>query len=223
MALIGNGNRILGANRCRYGGGSATNTYVDAPTRQVSYLNQTIDKKSGIPSGTNPPGSYCLPIKAGGLASFTLMKSSVTFIGTPQVALNLFGAIEGTGSFTTAELGIISYLVLSMTGSGSFTSSQISLVTDLTATINASGTFTTAQLGIIVNILVDMDASGNFAALANTLVNISLSFGGPATLSPEGLAQAVWNYLKANPTTTGSMKEVMEKVKANTDLIPATL
>lgn len=36
-------------------------------------------------------------------------------------------------------------------------------------------------------------------------------------------AQDVWDYLASNPTTANSMKEYVEKIRGNTNLIPATL
>lgn len=217
MALIINNSRVLGGIRCRWNGANS-NRYEDIIVRQNIYSNSTIDKKSGIPSGTKVPGSYLLPIMDGGLSSFTLLNASIGTEASLKAGVNLVATLSASITLTTAEIGLIIDLLASLAASGDITTAQMGAIANLTSSIQASGAITTADLGAIITIAASLSASGSFTtAFSTSLANMSAFIGGPPELSPEALAVAVWDYLKSNPTIEGSMKDVLEKAKQSAD------
>jgi hypothetical protein len=175
-------------------------------------------KFSAIPSGYVHPYSWAMAQVSGGLASHKQL--SATFSETNALSalgINIEAALSASLVESNAVLALIVALQASLSAGGSFTDAQLAIILLLQANLSASGSYTNAQLNSIVGMIAALSASGTITNNITNLVNLSSTIGGPAELSPEGLAQAVWNYLKANPTTTGSMKEVLEKAKQSAD------
>lgn len=210
MALLNNNNRFLGGCRCRWNGAN-TNRYEDVTVRQNIYTSTTVDKKSGIPAGTKPPGSWVLPIMDGGLSSFTLLHGigSVSFAHV-QAGLSMVSALSAQISVTTAQLGLIIDLLSNISASGNITTAQLSAVADISASISATGTINTAQLGAIIDMFANLAGAGQFTtAFSTSLADMQADIGGPSPLSPQGLAEAVWAAAIVDNTDPGTMGSLL--------------
>jgi hypothetical protein len=173
---------------------------------------------SAIPNGYSPPYAWSMAQITGGLASYTQLTASIEKTNALlALGVNIDADLSASIVETQAILALIVALAADLSASGNITDANMAIILLLESALSASGSFTDAQLNNILGIMAALSASGVLTPNVTTLVNLSATIGGPAELSPEGLAEAVWNYLKANPTTTGSMKEVLEKAKLSAD------
>lgn len=187
-----------GANRARYFGG--------------------IPKTSGIPNGYLPPYSWILPYKAGGMSVyFGVDGLGIVSNGNLAGGLNAVAGLTGVGTITNANGGLILSAVATLLGIGSLTGAIVGSLNasatlvgtgDLTgsiralahaiATINGTGTLTTA----------DMRAIGKVSA--------NIIIGEQGVLTPQGLANAVWEAVVSehlNAGTTG--KKLKDSLSRN--------
>lgn len=188
-----------------------TNTYVDQAVKNNIYTGTTVDQKTGIPSGTKIPGSILMPVKDGGMSSFTLMKAEGNLTAQAEAGLNLEASLSASGDLQ-ANLGLILNLLANLSASGNLTTAQLGAVADMTANLTASGTFTTAQLGAIIDLSAELSASGSLNGFCTSLANMVANIGGAEPLSPQGLATAL---LDNSDIESGySMREILKLLSA---------
>ena len=213
MALKFNGVRIIGCVLSRFTGGTSLVAFplLLTPTRQNIYVGTNIDKKTGTPSGSLAPASYLLPMRAGGLSSFTLLNGSVSVSATAIAGARMVANLTAEISLTTGELGLIINLLSALSSSGDLTTAELGAVASIEAAISASGALTTADISAIITIMAALEASGSFTtAFSNSLANMESTIGGPAELSPEGLAESL---LDNSDIETGySMREALRLI-----------
>lgn len=174
-------------------------------------------KFSAIPNGYVHPYSWAIAQESGGLASYKQLSSSISETSALlALGINIDATMSASISETNATLALIVALAANLSASGTITQAQLAIILLLQAQLTA-GITSSAQMGNVLNLISSLSASMTLTTNITNQVNLSASIGGPTELSPEGLAQAVWNYLKANPTTTGSMKEVLELAKQSAD------
>jgi hypothetical protein len=172
---------------------------------------------TAIPNGYTHPGTWSMAQISGGLASYNQLTAELSETDALlALGINIDASMSASIVETQAVLALIVALQAALAASGNITDANMASLLLLAALLGA-GSITTAELNIIVGLLASLAASGVLDNSITTLVNLSADLGGATPLSPEGLAQAVWNYLKANPTETGSMKEVLEKAKLSAD------
>lgn len=169
----------------------------------------------GTPRGYTPPRCWIMPQKGGGISTTAeqMAASGSLNAATLGQGYPITVAMNGTLSVTDAALGLIVALEIALSASGTITDAELAASAALVASMSASGTLTNVQLGAIVSIVTAMQASGTLNATALVGAFMEWNVGGPTALSPEGLAQAVWNYSKTNPTFAQTMKEELEKAK----------
>lgn len=222
MSLLGNFSLLHKSPMVFRGGASNSqlrSNFSKPGSLKNSYLH--FGKLAAYPSGYSCPYAWSMPMSVGAMSSFTDSKGIITSAGNMAGGFNLSVTDSLVIVNTNAQLDqIVSFVasaLLQVVGSGT-----------MSAAVQAQASAVLSMLGNAdIQAIIDVVAYSNISLSANSalsaLAHMNAEAGGPTALSPEGLAEAVWNYLKANPTTTGSMKEVMEKVKANADLIPALL
>jgi hypothetical protein len=216
MSLLGNYSLLHKSPMSMRGG--ASNSQVRSNFSKSGSLKNSYSHfglLASYPSGYACPYSWSMPVGVGAMSSFTDSR------GTVYSSVNMAGAynLSVTDSLTMININaqldqIVSFLassIMSVTASG-----QLNAAIQLQASAILS-LVSTANIGAIVSALASsgMVITPDSALIA--LAHLNAEAGGPTPLSPEGIAQAVWNYLKANPTTTGSMKEVLEKAKQSAD------
>jgi hypothetical protein len=166
-------------------------------------------KFGAVPSGSYYPQSFIGPWSIGAASSFTSLEMVFTTTATGlSVRLG-----EGTSNFVFTTLGN-GVTLAQGSGNASFiftTSAQGNGIVETTGTANFN--LTTTANG---SALVQGNGTAVFVfstnGISSSIVRGEGSWGGAQPLSPEGLAQAVWDYLRTNPTAPNSMKEILESL-----------
>jgi len=209
MALIGNytvGGRIIGRKF-----NNAVSGIPESISPTATYKNRFVGgvpNKAGTPNGYTHPGSWVLPLTAGGMSSYRQMEVSIIETLASLVAgINLDSSINGSISITQSQLDQIANLTSAITGNINVTQAQLAAVSALQASITASMTITNAQLGAIIDMLASLNGSltmtnaANFAT-ANIEADLSVTTGGVAT--PAQIAAEVWDTVLSDHQIAGS-------------------
>lgn len=208
MGLIGN-YTLLSKTPVKFTGGalladSRGNFNQAAMNRARSFSLSSIPQISGSPGGYLAPVSWALPVKPGAIIAFADARSS----STANLAAGRNMEATATSSLTgSADMSQI----FNLTASGSASSSSsANLGGIVNATASAAGSLSgSASMGAII----EGDASGSSvssgSATMTALASMIAAGGGPTPLSPEGLAQAVWDALSSDNASPGSMGELL--------------
>lgn len=169
----------------------------------------------GTPRGYLAPYSWILPQKDGGISTSAsrIAASGSLNAATLGQGYPITSAMNATLSVTDAALGLIVALEIALAASGTITDAELAASAALVASMSANGTLTNVELGAIVSMVTALQASGNLSATALVGAFMEWNVGGPTELSPEGLAQAVWNYPASNTTDDDSMKKELDLAK----------
>lgn len=170
--------------------------------RNVGGFDQTF---SAYPSGNLAPAAFILPIKDGAIASRGLSEGEITADADLIPARNLVASASLTITVTDAQLDQIVSAVASGTLTISATNAQLAAAAGMTATGTMTLSTTDAQLGAIFSVTADgtMTITATDAFLT-ALAHMEAEAGGPTPLSPEGLADAVWDEILAEHLDAGS-------------------
>jgi hypothetical protein len=190
--------------------------------RFVSYAN--ISKKSGIPDGFAPPYCWFMPMKEGGMSSYSLIVGSGTVTSTSYLytAMAMIAAlhrIEGSGGITQsgtklsllvkflAELGRI-------TGSGEITNaSLLTAVANMSATnsyaLSGEGKIEDSPLNLIAwcsTVLDPILGEGTIAATMKGWADMSADITSAGdVVTAQTCAAAVWSALASAYNVSGTM------------------
>lgn len=221
MALLGKYN-YWQANPIKNLGGQSLGFTRNNWNKSGSIRNQFAGGYSpyqGTPRGYLPPHSWILPQKAGGISTSAeqMAASSSITAATLGKGFPMTAALNASLTLTDAALGLIVSLEIALSASLTITDAELAASAALIASMSASGQLSNVQLGAVVDMVTSLSASGTLTA--ETLVGVFMewSVGGPTELSPEGLAQAVWNYSKTNTTVEETMKDELQKAKRSAD------
>lgn len=207
MALIGNYS-LLNRNPKRHFGGGAIANFPQVFSPPGAWKNRQYGayrKVSATPNGYVNGGAYVLPMVSGSLSSYVnteliLIKSNAEM----YAGRNLEGTASTVITLTNAQLDQIVALV----GTGTLTLDQFSA--GLSAAVDAAtnGTLTltisSAQLGGIFDVSSGGTLTITPSVIMTALANMTAEAGGPTALSPEGLANAVWDKVIADHQIVGS-------------------
>jgi len=217
MALIGR-NNFLFSSPLSFGGGQSLGNMRNNFSQTGKVRNQFaggFNPYQGTPRGYLAPYSWIIPTKDGGISTSAerMAASGSLNAATLGQGYPITAAMNATLSVTDAALGLIVALEIALAASGAITDAELAASAALVASMSASGTLTNVELGAIVSMVTAMQAAGTLNATALVGVFMEWNVGGPAELSAEGLAEAVWNYSKTNPTFAQTMKEELEKAR----------
>jgi len=216
MGIVGNYS-VLHKSPCRFLSGTVAScdraNYSKSGGLKNRFLGDQglgIDKKSAVPQGYVHPYSWNMARVSGGLAAFKSLEANLTETNL-QLALGINIDANLSAQLTTADaiLALIVALEANLSASGSFTEAQLAIILLLEAQLSGSGTFTDAQLGNILGLVAALSASMSVSNSITNLVNLSADIGGPAELSPEGLARAVWTTIISEYADTGNAAEAL--------------
>ncbi len=179
--------------------------------RMVGGLNQTF---GGYANGQLSPSSFVLPTKDGSISSYVeghIAVTQNTVILIPGLSMAGAGAI--TITVANAQLDA----TFPMVASGSIVVAVDSAALAAAVNASASGTITvtgTAQLGGIFDLLASGTITTDSDAFLSALAWIEAEAGGPTPLSPEGLANAVWQAQAVDQNDPGTMGELLNDAGA---------
>lgn len=220
MALVGNYS-VLNRNSYRQFAAGVSSGYPNANTPASSWKNRNysgFEDYTATPVGYLAPVAWVLPMKSGGMATFFQMTATGSFTeSTFATGWNLTSTTDFVSNATmTADLALVVNLVADtdFTATGSFTDAQLALVLGMDAALSGSATFTTADLGNILNMSTAFSAAGTLTSNIVSLTYLSANIGGPTELSPEGLANAVWDTVLAEHQTAGSTGKALNDAGA---------
>ena len=217
MALIARNSFWL-ANPIKNRGGSSFGGLRNNYSQTGAVRNQYACGYSNFnatPRGYLPPYSWILPIKDGGLStSAEKMAAELSENGAVLISgLPISSSITANLTISDAALGLIVALEIALSASLTISDAELAASAALVATMSASGQFTDVEMGAIISMISALSANGTLNATPLVGVFMEWSVGGPEELSSQGLAIAVWNYLKENETVDGSMKEELQKAR----------
>ena len=159
---------------------------------------------NGRPSGAEPPYTWLMSVKGGGLAAFNTVYGEGELEASLALGKDLTAELAGSGTISAASLSLIVAFAASLTGSSTLTGSMRGAV-QLAAELAGQGDIS-AALGLIAWCAADLTGAGslngsNLTGLANLSAEI-LSYG---ELTPEGLRDAVWKAAAASFNDAGTM------------------
>jgi hypothetical protein len=169
----------------------------------------------GYANGHRAPSAFVLPTTPGALSSYTEASAALTqgiVVLTPALPMSASGTLVLT--VQTATMSLLAALVangaLVLTVNTAQLSSAVSVIANGTLTITGS-----ASLGGLIPIL----ASGTLVLIPDNSDMSALAFmeaaaGGPTPLSPEGLANAVWQKTIDGPITGEEILRILAAVAA---------
>lgn len=164
-----------------------------------------IAKFSAIPNGYVHPYSWALAQQSGGLASYKQLSAAMEKTDALlALGINIDAAISANMTITNAPLALIVALEAALSAGITLTQAQLAIIILLEADLSANGSFTDAQLGNILGLTASLSASMTLTNSITNLVNLSADIGGAEALSPQGLANAVWNAQTSSYQTAGS-------------------
>jgi hypothetical protein len=160
---------------------------------------------SAYPSGYLASRAMVLPEKGGAISSYTISTGSISPTATLVPAYNLEASSSMAITLTNAQLDQI----VSAVASGTLSMSVVSAILAGAAEAQASGasaiTVSNALCGAIFSVLGSGSMTVVGSSTLTALANMSADAGGPTPLSPEGLANAVWDSLASNHLDSGTM------------------
>jgi hypothetical protein len=160
---------------------------------------------SAYPSGHLAPSAFLLAKSDGAISSFTLSNGEISGIGVlvPSRNLELAGSLSIAA--TNAELQQIVSLAASGSVAISATTAQLAGAANAVASGTVSITATNALCGAIFSVTASSTCSISGRGTSLTaLAFMEAEAGGPTELSPEGLANAVWDTVLADHVDTGT-------------------
>jgi hypothetical protein len=224
MSLIGNQSvilkscaKFLGGQAAAGGGIAMVRSNFNDPS-ELRKRDFNWPATISYPAGYVPGYAFTIARTSGGLAAHTTITGEITTTSAMiATGINIDANLNASITETNALLVLIVALNSSMSASGTITDAQLAAIQFLEANISASGTITTADVSTVIWLLVSLNANGSLSNTITTLVNMSADIGGATPLSPEGLADAVWNSLKVKYTDPGSMGLLVQEISAEID------
>lgn len=218
MALIGNYS-LLNRGPSRQFATGISSGYAECYVTAGSNGNRHYGgfaKFAGTPVGYSHPASWVMAMRSGGLASFTLLSSSIsTTDALLALGINIDTSMSASMTETDAILALIVALEASITASGSITDANMAIIILLEAALSATGQFTNAELKNILNLAASLAATGALTNSITNLVNLSADISNASGgITNESIAASVWEAFAADYNAAGSMGEKLNDAGA---------
>lgn len=214
MALLGNYNQFLKCPVTFTGGdgtsgivGLRSNWNTPGTSRNRFYgenWTSGVADKIGVPSNYNPPYTWILQPKAGGVGCNVGIAGTGTIAGNGALGVNIDATLAGSGDISSANLGLILSAVATLSGIGGLSADVIGKL-DAAATLAGSGDMSGslgALAGAVATLSGSSDMSGSTTAKASLSANIFVNSGTATTLE---IVDGVWNALASEYNTSGTM------------------
>jgi hypothetical protein len=162
----------------------------------------------GYANGHLAPSSFVLPMGSGSISSYTESSAAIT---QGVVVLTSGLPMSGSSSMVITATNATMSLLAEMIASGALVLSVNSALLSTLQNMIASGSMTLSVLSSTLGGIFSMSASGTLVLTPSVTMEADAfmvaTAGGPTPLSPEGLAEAVWNSIAADFNTAGTMGE----------------
>lgn len=209
MSLIGNHSLFMKNPNRNIGTAQSTlrSNFNQSGADQNRFMQ--FDKFVCQPNGYRPPYTYVNPRSDGGLAS-TGRIEGIAGLSSANLAggRNIETTIVGTGAVDFANLILILEFASSIIGTGQINNAALAAAVFGVCSISGSATVD-AYIGATVSALCSMSGTGVSSADISGLAHLSADLEPFTELSPQALANAVWNALKDDYNTSGTMGEAL--------------
>jgi hypothetical protein len=167
--------------------------------------------KGSTPNGYNPPYSWVLAPKAGGISMPNTNRTSITLTAFPAAGINL--------TLNTNLSAIMSLVGLLVTSGTMSAAASMAFAANITGKLAASMTGSSSiNMTLVHNALAGAtlvaNATMSMTAGASAIANLTLDLTPFTELSPESLAAAVWNAVGAVYNSSGTMGEKLNNAGA---------
>jgi hypothetical protein len=169
-------------------------------------------KLESLPNGTRPPNSFLIAQRNGAMSSRGDI-SSLSVYSNLAGGRNLEAIESGTLTTNNPVLDRIVSMIMSTTSIVT-TSSELSAALQLIA--NSSSVLSyDVLLGAIFSVTANANGSANGSPFLTALANIDAQAGGPTPLSPEALADFLWNAMVTDYQLEGSFGKKLTEALAS--------
>lgn len=221
MALIGNYS-VLNKSHARFTNGTSTAGAYAGVTRSnmigpsiLRSRDMSMPNTAAYPSGYNAGQALRIARSSGQLASHVQIRNSGT-ISSADVSqgANVTANLSGIGTISSGNLSLIIALTANLAGVGAISSADLAAIQALAATLSGSGSLTNANMDLLIGLTANLAGVGEVSADFTGLAHMTADITPFTELSPESLANAVWEALLADHATQGTMGyELKQKLK----------
>lgn len=214
MALLGNYTQFLKCPVTNTGGdgtsgfvGLRSNWNTPGLTRNRFYgenwLSGTADR-FGVPSAYASPYAWTLPPHSGGIGSNVGLQGVGSFTGSGALGVNIESTIAGSGTISSANLGLILSAVATLSGIGGLSASIVGAL-NASATLAGQGNFT-GSLGALAGAVATLSGTGEFSSDVTAIGHVTADiYVNQSTATVNEIVAGVWNALAADFNTSGTM------------------
>lgn len=146
----------------------------------------------------------------GAIASYTGVYGEGDLASAIAAGRYLAANLAGDSS-VNAVIELLASIIAQLDGSGDLTGNLFAALA-AAAALNGSGDLS-GSIEAIAYILSQLDGDSTLNLTIESKGVIAATITTVTELSPQNLSEAVWSYLKTNPTIAGSMKEELHKAK----------
>jgi hypothetical protein len=214
MAMVRNG-LSLGLNPGFYHGAIGFNSTVWNYGKNGSRMRMFDhgQYKSGIPSGAEPPVSFVLPLKAGGLAAFNTISGEFVFNQDLQAVKEMLATLGLSFSLDTSNASLIVDMATSLTALFDL-SPTLEAVAQLSIELAMAGDIP-ASLGLIVSMVCALDSSyslGSSNLKGEAAMEVLLT-----TATEAVTVDAIYDAIFDTENTAGNhtLREVLRLIRAH--------
>jgi hypothetical protein len=225
MALIGNYSvynkspaRFSAGGDVTTGGSAQSKSNLKSPSVMRS-RDMSIPALAALPNGYAAGSAFTIPRSDGGLADYSL-SAAITNVTSLNAGFNLSATLTSVVTLTNAAPNFYAPIGSAITASVTLNNAPLAAFAALFATLNSNISTSYAQLDSDIFIFANLSASitpinaGIFstAALSATLASFT-------ALSPQALAQAVWDEKTDAHTTSNTYGTLAKKALTTSKFI----
>lgn len=221
VALSGNPNRFMGQAIPIVGGRSAWGNNGDirniwaGPATVIA--GNSIADTAAYPNGYEPPGSWVMAPKGGGLSCYNKIESEGDLsIASLSMGRALAAALSGSGTISAATLSLIIQLAAAITGVGTLGTPTMQAVAGLAAALTGSGTISAANLSLIVSMIAALTGAGSVTVTLRGTGSLEADIvvSGGDVLTASSVASAVWASTAEGSYTYAQVMRILAAVAA---------
>jgi predicted component of type VI protein secretion system len=210
MGLIGNRTLLHRINGSRIGG------FLSADVRLVDnwHVREGANQLSSVPDGYKR--GWVLPQKNGGVSIYNSLDGSNNINLSLSAGINVEGYVDGQGSITEANLALVVGAIATLSQINNLSATVVGKL-ELASTLAQSNNLSGALRAIAFSVAEITNQNTLVGDNGGTKAFVSATFSSSSLLSPENLAQAVWNSIASQYQVNGTMGKIMNSIGASND------
>jgi len=214
VALIGNYSVLNKTAGSFITGPSVADTranYNQANRMRRSFLS--LPTSFSIPMGYEPPGSWLIAQKGGGLSSFTQIRGTSTVSAVPLNVRLSAADLTGLGEVSSAALSQLIQMAADLNGQGLITDAELAAVSSLAAALSGTGS-ASGSVSALIPVAAALSGLGAIVANLKGTGSLAADITPFTDLSPENLATQLFdsNDIESGVTMRETLRIVMSAV-----------